>query len=96
MLACALEQDDNFLPVYTFASPDDAENLNKTTRLADLVSEKDAKKKDPRRDSLRFAGEQRRLRLAESYRWEIGAEMSLPDFEQFLARLNGQFSQWMP
>jgi hypothetical protein len=96
VIACALEQDDNYLSVYTFASPNDAEGLQQRFKFTTLASEKEASAKDVRHDSLRYAGEQRRLRLAESFRWNSGAEMSLPDFEQFLDHLNGQFSQWMP
>jgi len=96
VLACALEQDDNFLAVYSFASPAQAEALQHRIRFATLASEKDTNAKDIRQDSLRYAGEQRRLRLAENFRWTGGAEMSLADFEQFLTRINGQFSQWMP
>jgi hypothetical protein len=81
--------------VYTFASPAQAAELNKTMRFTDLASEKDATARDARQDSLRFAGEQRRLRLAETHRWTNGAEMSLPDFEQFLIQLNGQFKRWI-
>lgn len=96
VIACALEQDDNYLAVYTFASPELAEPLQQKYRFTTLASEKEATAKDTRQDSLRFAGEQRRLRLAETFRWNHGAEMSLQDFEQFLTRIDGQFSQWMP
>jgi hypothetical protein len=47
-------------------------------------------------DSLRVAGEQRRLLTAEQHRWHDGAEMQLSDFEQFIRRLQGQFPQWFP
>jgi hypothetical protein len=96
VIACALEQDDTYLAVYTFASPVDAELLQKRFKFTTLASEKEANAKDVRQDSLRFAGEQRRLKLAETFRWNSGAEMSLADFETFINRLNGQFSQWMP
>ncbi|MEO8606714.1 MAG: hypothetical protein ABI690_02445 [Chloroflexota bacterium] len=96
VIACALEQDDTYLSVYTFASPTDAEMLQKQFKFTTLASEKNANAKDVRQDSLRFAGEQRRLKLAETFRWNSGAEMSMADFETFLNRLNGQFSQWMP
>lgn len=94
VVACALNQDDTYLPVYTFASPQQSQALDKLARFTTLASEND---KAPRGgDSLRAAGEQRRLRTAESHRWNSGAEMSLPEFEQFIERLNGQFAQWMP
>jgi hypothetical protein len=96
VIACALEQDDNYLTVYSFAAPAQAEILQQHIRFATLTSEKDGSAKDTRQDSLRVAGEQRRLRLAETFRWNSGAEMALPEFEQFLDRINGQFSQWMP
>jgi hypothetical protein len=96
VLACALEQDDYYLPVYTLASPEQSKALNEKARFAGLISDKDLKAKDARQDTLRVTGEQRRLRLAESHRWADGAELNLPDFEQFLARLHTQFPQWMP
>jgi hypothetical protein len=96
VIACALEQDDTYLAVYTFASPSDTELLQKRFKFTTLATEKEANAKDVRQDSLRFAGEQRRLKLAETFRWNSGAEMSYADFETFMGRLSGQFSQWMP
>jgi hypothetical protein len=96
VMACALEQDDSYLPVYTLASPEQAESLGKAARFTTLISDKDSKAKNVRQDTLRVAGEQRRLRLAETFRWTEGAELSFADFEQFVARLNSQFPQWMP
>jgi hypothetical protein len=94
VIACALEQNDNYLPVYTFASPAQTDSLNNKARFTELLAEKSLK--DVKHDSLRVAGEQRRLRLAEAHRWNNGAEMTLEDFEQFFERLNGQFPQWIP
>jgi hypothetical protein len=94
VVACALEQDDNYLSVYTFASPEQSEALNKTSHFTELLSEKSVK--NVKQDSLRVAGEQRRLRLAEAHRWNDGAEMTLADFQHFIERLNGQFPQWIP
>ena len=96
VMACALEQDDNYLPVYTLASPEQAEMLNAIARFSTLISDKENKAKNVRQDTLRVAGEQRRLRLAETFRWTEGAELAYSDFEQFLTRLNNQFPQWMP
>lgn len=94
VVACAIEQDDNYLPVYTFVSPEQNNTLNSAGRFIDLMSEKAAK--NVKQDSLRVAGEQRRVRVAESHRWHNGAEMTFEDFQQFIARLNGQFPQWLP
>lgn len=94
VVACALNQDEIYLPVYTFASPQQAQALEKLARFTTLPGENE---KTPRGgDTLRAAGELRRLRTAESFRWNTGAEMSLAEFEQYIDRLNGQFSQWMP
>lgn len=94
VVACALEQDDNYLAVYTFASPDQSEALGKNARFIELLGDKALK--NVKQDSLRVAGEQRRLHLAEAHRWHEGAEMTFEDFEQFFTRLNGQFPQWIP
>lgn len=96
VMACALEQDDEYLPVYALVAPEQAKTLNEMAHFTALVSEKDTKNKDARQDSLRVAGEQRRLRLAETHRWADGAELTFADFEQFLSRLQNQFPQWMP
>lgn len=96
VMACALEQDDDFLPVYALVSPEQAQALSKIARFVGLVSEKDVKTQHPRQDTLRATGEQRRLHLAEAHRWADGAELSPPDFEQFLTWLDTHFPQWMP
>ncbi len=96
VIACALEQNDEFLPVYVLASPEQAKTLNEQAHFTALVSDKDAKAKDARQDTLRVAGEQRRLRLAETHRWADGAELTFADFEQYLTQLKSRFPQWMP
>ncbi len=92
VVACALEQDDSYLAVYTFASPEQFGQLNQLVKFAELSNDK--KSDTARNDSLRLAGEQRRLRLAEEHRWHDGAEMLVTDFEQFITKLNGQFPLW--
>ena len=94
VVACALQQDDTYLPVYTFASPDKAEQFNQITRFTELVSEK-GKPNKAKAESLRAAGEQRRLHMAEEHRWHSGGELTNEDFEQFLRSLNGQFPLWI-
>jgi hypothetical protein len=95
VVACAVEQNDDYLTVYTLASPEHADTLNKLVTFVTLLPEKDAKAAG-KQDSLRAAGEQRRLRTAESHRWEHGAEMTFADFERFVTRITEQFAQWMP
>jgi hypothetical protein len=95
VVACAIEQEDTYLPVYTFMSPQDADALNGHIRFPALMTEKETQQPAGHQDSLRTAGEQRRLRKAEQYRWASGAEMTNDDFRQFLEHLNEQFPQWM-
>jgi hypothetical protein len=94
MVACALEQEDHYIPVYTFMSPSDFDNLNATQHFSLLQSRKELEKEG--RDNMRLAGEQRRLHTAENIRWMEGAEMTTDDFKQFIIRLQEQFPQWMP
>jgi hypothetical protein len=92
VMACALEQDDNWLALYTFAAPDQSANLAKDLPFPVLIPP-DSKQQS---ESLRVAGEQRRLLTAEQHRWHDGAEMQLADFEQFARHLKERFPQWIP
>jgi len=98
MIACALEQDDAYLPVYTFMSPEQFDGLRNNTRFATLMSQKEASKSTGGigQTDLRMAGEQRRLHTAENARWMNGAEMTADDFQNFIKQLQNQFPQWMP
>jgi len=93
VVACALQQDDTYLPVYTFASPAQTEQLKKIKQFAELHSEK-GKPSAAKAESLRLAGEQRRLRLAEEHRWHDGGELTVADFETFIKRLNELYVRW--
>jgi hypothetical protein len=101
MMACGLEQNGRYLPVYTFMSADDVNKLpisGKFTLLKGKKEEDEAKKKQSgalaQRDDLWLAGEQRRLRQAEEQRWTQGAEMNSADFLAYLRQLQTQFPQW--
>jgi hypothetical protein len=95
MVACALEQDNLYLPVYTFMSLKDLENIkNSTGHFTLLQSQKEAQKQG--NANMRVAGEQRRLHTAESARWMEGAEMTQADFMAFIRQLQEQYPQWMP
>ena len=90
VVACAFEQDSNYLTVYTFMPPQRANAPGIANRFKLLLPNKDAGQ------DLRLAGEQRRLRVAEEQRWMHGAEMRTPDFEALLVSLQRQFPKWMP
>ncbi len=95
MLACALEQDDTYVPVYTFVSPEDFERLPQREYFMALVSKKQTKTAGVDRD-LALTGQQRRLHVAEQHRWMDGAEISADDFAGFLTWLQDTFPRWMP
>jgi hypothetical protein len=91
MIACALEQDGNYLAVYTFISPKQFEDMEDAKDYTILLPKKDKKTEQ----DMRLAGQQRRLQTAEGYRWEEGAEMSSQDFDAFMSRIKAQFSTWI-
>ncbi|MDL1899181.1 hypothetical protein FBR02_00245 [Anaerolineae bacterium CFX9] len=100
MFACALErEDERHLTAYTFMSPAQTSAFEAAGRFKPIQSRKEQQKNQANnalREELRAAGEQRRLREAEDYRWMNGAEMSADDFVAYFARLEAQFSEWMP
>lgn len=89
MIALALQQDDLYLPIYTFVSPDDYNTLVYNKQYVMLQKQPDEK-------DMRLAGQQRRLRMAEDARWIEGGEMSKDDYLMYIARLRQQFPEWMP
>jgi hypothetical protein len=93
VIACALQQDDVYLPVYTFASPAQADELKKLKQFTELQGDK-GKASAAKAESLRLAGEQRRLRVAEEHRWHDGGELNLADFETFIKHLNELYVRW--
>jgi hypothetical protein len=95
MLACALEQNDVYLPIYTFVSPEHFDQVPHNERFAALISKKDAPKTSTARDVV-LSGQQRRLYVAEQHRWMDGAEVTRDDFMDYLDFLQGNFSRWMP
>lgn len=95
VVACSLEQDNRYLSVYTFMPPAQFDQMKIARHFTELVGKKELEKQSMERD-LRLAGQQRRLHAAETHRWMEGAEMSIQDFETFIARLQTQFPRWMP
>ncbi len=91
MVACALQQDDRMIAAYTLMPPKRLETLPGRERFTLLTSEK--KGTQPAQGDLRLAGEQRRLRAAETHRWQNGAEMTNDDFEQYVARVAAMFAR---
>lgn len=96
MLACSLQYENNFLTVYTFMSPSQVESLDSAAQFKKLAATRRSSRMSSGPLPLRVAGEQRRLRDAETHRWMYGAEMAPSDFIAYLSRLKTQFPEWMP
>ena len=94
----ALEQDDAYIPAYTFMSPEDFDATDFSHYFTELEADDKRKKKSERKTAsgMRRAGLQRRLYEAELERGLIGAEMTREQFVQYLAYLEKRFSGWMP
>lgn len=90
VVALALVQNDLYLPVYTFMSPDEFNSLRLNSHFSTLAP---AKQKD--KGDLRLAGQQRRLRTAEYARWNDGGELSKDHFIEALDALGREFPAWM-
>lgn len=89
VLGLALEQDDIFVTVYTFAAPPDFEALSFQSQFTLLEKPKDAKA------NLKVAGLQRRLLTAEQIRSTNGAEVTLEQFQQIIDDLQRRYPLWM-
>lgn len=90
VVALALMQDDLYLPLYTFMSPEAFNALPLAEEFAVL-----APPKKPEQGDLRLAGQQRRLRTAEYARWNEGAELTNDDFNTAVAAMQARFPSWM-
>jgi hypothetical protein len=97
VVACALEQDENYLAVYTFMPPADFESQNLSPQFSLLQKIKEQKDPGGRlSNQMQVAGIQRRLHVAEKVRWLDGAEITPDDFSAYLKALQDRFPQWMP
>ncbi len=94
MVACALEHEGQYICAYTFMSPTAVETYPQQEKFKKLIGKKKSTLNDGRED-LRLAGEQKRLRAAEDYRWIGGAEMPQDDFVAFIDNLILRFPEWM-
>jgi hypothetical protein len=90
VVALALMQDDIYLPLYTFMSPEDFNAFALNEHFTVL-----APSKSPEQSDLRLAGQQRRLRTAEYARWNEGAELTKADFQTAVTAMQATFPAWM-
>ncbi|MBL8134755.1 MAG: hypothetical protein JNL42_23040 [Anaerolineae bacterium] len=96
MFACALTAEGQYLCAYTFMPPDKSDAYPRQGSFSRLEPKKPRTLRDDGREDLRLAGEQKRLREAESMRWVAGAEMTPEDFIAFVDLLYTRFPEWMP
>lgn len=90
VVAIALQQEDVYLAVYTFMSPQDFEKLSLHKHYDKLLPKNTDGKQD-----MRLAGQQKRLHTAESARYFDGAEMTKSDYDTYIAVLQERFPSWM-
>jgi hypothetical protein len=96
VIALAVEQDENIIPLYTFASPADFENMPFSERFIKLERKKESDDKVARSaSSMRIAGQQRRLYEAEQHRGMTGGELTFEQFKQFLQYLHENYPEWL-
>ncbi|MDZ4766804.1 MAG: hypothetical protein SGI73_19875 [Chloroflexota bacterium] len=93
MMAVALERGGEYLPLYTFMSPDQVSAFDPQGQFRRLRGKKETSTPtvNPLRDDLRLAGEDRRLNDAETARWMSGAEMTREDFAAYVASVRVQY-----
>ncbi len=94
VVANALEQDGDYVITYSIASPEDLEKLPLSRLSTEYVRKK--KKGDEEGRDLRKAGHIRRIEQAEFHRGELGAEMTLEDYQAYLDYLVDTYTTWMP
>jgi hypothetical protein len=90
VIGFALEQDETYIPVYSFCAPDDFEKLPLHKQFTKL------EKETSQDENMKLAGIQRRLHIAESQRGMYGAEMPFEQFIHYIQTLEHNFPTWMP
>lgn len=98
LVALALEQDENYVIVYSTATPEEFENMplsSSFTKLERKKTKDSDKRKNQSVTSMRQAGEQRRLQMAEFVRGMDGGDISFEQFCDYIEFLQATFPQWM-
>lgn len=95
VLGLALEQDSTYLPVYTFASPKDFEEMPYADAFHRLERRRKRKAKTESIREMKAAGAQRRLYEAEIERGLYGAEVTLDEFIILMEYLQTHYPKWM-
>lgn len=93
VVALSLQQDDAYVPIYTFVPPDELDNLPLAERFEKL--QRPSKVDTKSESSMKLAGQQRRLHEAEQDRGWDGAELTREQFVDYIQHLQ-QHYKWMP
>ncbi len=96
VVCSALEQDNQYIPVYTLVEPKVFEQFAYAQDYFKHNRKDKRKKKDDVGRDLRLAGQQRRIEEAEAERGFYGAETSPEQYQQYMAYLTEHFAKWMP
>jgi hypothetical protein len=89
MVAAALEKEDEYIAVYTLMPPDVYAEFDPNGTFTLLQKTQNNNKSD----SLRLAGEQRRLHRVESVRWHEGVEMTNENFMTYVEQIERVFKR---
>jgi hypothetical protein len=95
VIGLALEQEDSYIPVYTFAPPERFQSLPWAHHFETLQRPSSVEDQKASARELKLAGLQRRLYTAEKMRQQQGAEVTFEQFEQWVAFLQEQYPSWM-
>ena len=96
LLGMGLEQDGNYVVIYTAAPVEDYENMPLSGRFVKLERDKKEKKSDlSSANTMRRAGEQKRLHEAEVVRQIIGGDMFFEQFVETIEFMQTQYPNWM-
>lgn len=95
ILCLGLEQDDNYVIVYTTASPDEFEDMPFASAFTKLEKKRSEKESLSSARTMRQAGEQRRLHEAEVVRQLVGGDLFFDQFVETLLFLEANYPRWM-
>lgn len=97
LLGLGLEQDDNFVVVYTAADPEDFKEMPLAQHFTKLSKDnkKPGKTSLSSANGMRMAGEQKRLYEGEVIRQIVGGDMEYEDFVKTLNFLQASYPRWM-
>jgi hypothetical protein len=98
LVALALEQDENYVIVYSAAKAEDFQDMPLSSSFTKLERKKEKDTDNQKSKSIttmREAGEQRRLQMAEFVRGMDGGDIDYEQFCDYIQFLQANYPQWM-